>query len=660
MQYIKQIMLLVILTISWKCQAEEVKEIWLDELGESSYYIQDWGLPRINKAVTMTPLTVKGIVYERGIGTHAISRMLFDIGKKAKTLSGLAGADDNTPFACNLQFKILGDRKELWRSGIMRKGDHAKPFNIDLSGIDKVLLLVEECGDGMMYDRADWLNVKFTTLGDVQPIPVWPKPIAKEKYILTPQSPDAPQINNPLTYGARPGNPFLMPIMVSGKRPMTYKAKGLPKGLKLNRKTGLITGSTNTNGNFKVRLQATNEKGTDEKEITLKIGSEIMLTPPMGWNSWNCWRFAADDQKVRDAARIMHEKLQAYGWTYVNIDDGWEADERTPEGELLANEKFPDFKTLINHIHSLGLKFGIYSSPGWTTCGKHIGSYQHELTDAKTWEKWGVDYLKYDYCGYAAIEKDSEEKTIQEPFIVMRDALNQIKRDIVYCVGYGAPNVWNWGAEAGGNLWRTTRDINDQWNIVMAIGCFQDVCAYASAPGKYNDPDMLVVGKLGPGWGAKSHDSDLTADEQYAHISLWSILSAPLLLGCDMTAIDDFTLGLLTNPEVIAVNQDPLVAPATKLTVPNGQIWYKKLYDGSYALGFFQMDPYFILWDQDKAVNIQQQKYNFNFALNQLGIQGKVKIRDLWRQKDLGIFSSSYETSIPYHGVSLIKITPIK
>ena len=211
-----------------------------------------------------------------------------------------------------------------------------------------------------------------------------------------------------------------------------------------------------------------------------------------------------------------------------------------------------------------------------------------------------------------------------------------------------------------GNLWRTTRDINDQWNIVMAIGCFQDVCAYVSAPGKYNDPDMLVVGKLGPGWGAKSHDSDLTADEQYAHISLWSILSAPLLLGCDMTAIDDFTLGLLTNPEVIAVNQDPLVAPATKLTVPNGQIWYKKLYDGSYALGFFQMDPYFILWDQDKAVNIQQQKYNFNFALNQLGIQGKVKIRDLWRQKNLGIFSGSYETSIPYHGVSLIKITPIK
>lgn len=660
MRYLKQIMLLAMVAISWNCQSQQLKEIWLDELGESSYYIQDWGLPRANKAVTMTPLTVKGVVYERGMGTHAISRMLFETGGNACSISGLAGADDNSPFACHLQFKIVGDRQELWRSGILRKGDAAQPFHVDLSGIDKVLLLVEECGDGMMYDRADWLNVKFITRGEVKPIPVWAKPIAKKKYILTPPAPDSPRINNPLVYGARPGNPFLMPIMASGKKPMKYGVTGLPEGLKLNPETGLITGSTQAKGDFKLRLKASNAKGTDEKEITLKLGNEIMLTPPMGWNSWNCWRFSADDGKVRDAARIMHEKLQAYGWTYVNIDDGWEADERTPEGVLPPNGKFPDFKALTDYIHSLGLKFGIYSSPGWTTCGKHLGSYQHELTDAQTWEKWGVDYLKYDYCGYAEIEKDSEEKTIQEPYIVMRDALDKVKRDIVYCVGYGAPNVWKWGAEAGGNQWRTTRDINDQWNIVMAIGCFQDVCAHASAPGKYNDPDMLVVGKLGPGWGAKSHDSDLTVDEQYAHISLWSLLSAPLLLGCDMSAMDDFTLSLLTNAEVIAVNQDPLVAPATKLTVPNGQIWYKKLYDGSYALGFFQMDPYFILWDQDTAESIQQQDYSFEIALKQLGINGKVKVRDLWRQKDIGTFSGSYQARVPYHGASLFKITPIK
>lgn len=380
----------------------------------------------------------------------------------------------------------------------------------------------------------------------------------------------------------------------------------------------------------------------------------------MGWNSWNCWGFSVDDAKVRDAARAMHEKLLAYGWTYVNIDDGWPADTRSADGRLLPNEKFPDFKGLSDYVHSLGLKFGIYSSPGPTTCGNYPGSYRHELTDARTWAEWGVDYLKHDYCGYLQIERDSEEKTIQEPYVVMRKALDQVDRDIVYCVGYGAPNVWNWGAEAGGNLWRTTRDITDEWNVVTAIGCFQDVCAQATAPGRYNDPDMLVVGRLGHGWGADAHESELTPDEQYAHISLWAVLSAPLLIGCDMRAIDDFTLGLLTNSEVIAVNQDPLVAPAVKRVVPNGQVWYKKLCDGSYALGFFQLDPYFVLWDQDEAEAIQEQNYEFEFDLRELGIGGKAEVRDLWRQQDLGTCTGTLRALVPYHGVSLVRITPVE
>ena len=134
----------------------------------------------------------------------------------------------------------------------------------------------------------------------------------------------------------------------------------------------------------------------------------------MGWNSWNCWALSVDDQKVRDAAKLMNTRLHSYGWEYVNIDDGWEAPERRANGEILSNDKFPDFKALSDYIHSQGLKFGIYSSPGATTCGGHVGSYQHEEIDAKTWANWGVDYLKYDYCGYLEIERNSEEKTIQE------------------------------------------------------------------------------------------------------------------------------------------------------------------------------------------------------------------------------------------------------
>ena len=638
----------------------DVIKIRLDELGVSPCYLQDWGSPQVNQSVLGTPLTVNGTVYKHGLGTHSISRILLDLKGKANSISGLAGADDNNMYAGKLQFKIIGDCKLLWSSGIMRKGDAVRKFNVNLVGIKKVLLLVEECGDGIMYDHADWLEVSIATSGKVIPVPVWPKPIMKNKYILTPEASDTPKINNALSYGERPGKPFLWGIMASGNRPMSFQAIGLPDGLSIDQTTGFIRGKVVQTGNYKVLLVASNSKGTDRKEVVIKIGDKIALTPPMGWNSWNCWGLGVDDQKVRDAARMMHDKLYAYGWNYVNIDDGWEASQRSSEGKILSNEKFPDFKELTDYIHSQGLKFGIYSSPGRTTCGGHIGSYQHELADAQIWEHWGVDYLKYDHCSYSEIQENAEEKSIQAPYLVMRDALNKVNRDVVFCVGYGAPNVWNWGKAAGGNQWRTTRDITDEWNVVTAIGCFQDVCASATAPGCYNDPDMLVIGKLGKGWGAKMHDSYLTPDEQYSHISLWSLLSAPMLIGCDMGDMDGFTLNLLTNSEVISIDQDPLASPAHKILTEQGQIWYKKLYDGSFAVGFFNMNPYFVLWNQEDALKIQEKQYSFTLALDALGIKGKVMIRDLWRQKDLGIFVSSFHTSVPYHGVTLIKIIPIR
>lgn len=640
------------------CDKKPLNQVWLDEFGQDSSYVQDWGMVEINRSVVHTPLTVNGVVYERGIGAHSISRLLYKVGGDAVSISGLAGADDQNLFAGKLQFKIIGDKKVLWQSGVMQKGDPVKEFNVSLKGIDKVLLLVEECGDGIMYDHADWLNVNIETKGVVKPIPAWPKPIAKEKYILTPKASDQPVINNPLVFGARPGNAFLWSVMATGIKPMTFDAEGLPEGVLIDKKTGYLTGKALKKGDYKVKLVASNKAGKAEKEVLIKIGDEIAITPTMGWNSWNCWGLSVNDQKVRDAAKMMNEKLHSHGWEYVNIDDGWEAGERSAKKEILPNEKFPSFKNLTDYIHDLGLKFGIYSSPGMITCGGHIGSYQHEHIDAKTWANWGVDYLKYDYCGYLEIEKDSEEKTIQEPYLVMRDALNNVDRDIVYCVGYGAPNVWNWGAEAGGNQWRTTRDITDEWNVVTAIGTFQDVCADATAPGKNNDADMLVVGKLGQGWGSKVHDSYLTADEQYSHISLWCLLSSPLLIGCDMADLDDFTLNLLTNNEVIAINQDPLVEPAKKKLVENGQIWTKKLHDGSYAVGFFHVDPYFILWDQDDAESMQRRDYGFKLLLSELGIEGKATVRDLWRQKDLGQIDQFFETSVPYHGVTFVRVIP--
>ncbi len=633
------------------------KVVWLDELDVKTMY-QDWGDAQVNKSILGTPLQVAGTKYKRGIGTHSISRYLVNLDGKAKSFSGLVGADDRNDYAGNMEFRILADEKVIWQSGIMHKGMPAKPFNVNLKNVQKLALLVTEGGDGIMYDHADWLEAKFETSGNVIPEPVKPEPIVSEKYILTPKPGDQPKINNSKVFGVRPGNPFLLTIAATGKRPMLFSVSNLPEGLKLDANTGIISGSISKKGTYPVILHAENSNGKDSRVLRIEVGDEICLTPPMGWNSWNCWGLKVNEQKVKDAADFMSQNLKNHGWTYINIDDGWEASARTPDGELLGNDKFPDFKRLCSYIHDQGLKFGIYSSPGPKTCGGHLGSYEHEDRDAQTWADWGVDYLKYDYCFYCDIAPNPTEELIKEPYVVMRNSLDKVNRDIVYCVGYGAPNVWNWGLEAGGNQWRTTRDITDDWNIVRSIGFFQDVCAHVTRPGRYNDPDMLVVGKLGLGWGSKVHDSYLTADEQYSHISLWCILSAPLLIGCDMSDIDDFTMNLLTNDEVIAIDQDAAVMPAVKIQKENGQIWYKYLEDGSIAVGFFNVDPYFILWNKDESESIQKARYKMTLDFDELQIKGKYKVRDLWRQKDLGIFSDQFSTDVAYHGVTFVKLTP--
>lgn len=206
MGYLRFFALLAVVGMACDSRAQGTKEVWLDEL-DLSFCIQDWGLPQADRSVLDTPLTVGGVVYGRGVGTHSISRMLFGLGGDAVSMTGAVGADDKNLFAGKHRFKILGDRKVLWDSGVMRKGDAARAFDVDLSGLDKVLLLVEEAGDGIMYDHADWLEVKITTRGEVEPLPVWARPISKGKYILTPASPETPQINNPLVYGARPAIP---------------------------------------------------------------------------------------------------------------------------------------------------------------------------------------------------------------------------------------------------------------------------------------------------------------------------------------------------------------------------------------------------------------------------------------------------------------------
>ncbi len=222
----------------------------------------------------------------------------------------------------------------------------------------------------------------------------------------------------------------------------------------------------------------------------------------------------------------------------------------------------------------------------------------------------------------------------------MRDALNKVNRDIVYSLcQYGMSNVWQWGAEVGGNLWRTTGDITDTWESMSSIGFSQVEMAPYAKPGNWNDPDMLVVGWVG--WGPSLHPTKLTPDEQYTHISLWCLLSSPLLIGCDLERLDDFTLNLLTNDEVLAIDQDPMgnqAAPVIK--EGDVQVWLKTLEDGNKAFGIF---------------NLADSTINYTLNLDKVGLSEATVLRDLWRQKDLGTFTGTFQAGIPAHGVVLVK-----
>jgi alpha-galactosidase len=355
----------------------------------------------------------------------------------------------------------------------------------------------------------------------------------------------------------------------------------------------------------------------------------LARTPPMGWNSWNHFEGKIDDATVRSVAdAIVSSGMAKAGYTYVNIDDTWEAT-RDAAGNITTNRKFPDMKTLADYVHSKGLKIGIYSSPGPQTCAGYEGSYGHELQDAKTYAGWGIDYLKYDWCSAHAIYKDSDMRAVYQK---MGDALHSVGRPIVYSLcQYGREQVWTWGAKVGGNLWRTTGDISDDWSSMETIGFKQAEISQYIKPGHWNDPDMLEVGNGG-----------MTDEEYRVHMSLWCLLAAPLLAGNDVRNMSDATLAMLTNAEVIAVDQDRAARPVKRMVQgDNTEVWTRPLEDGSVAVGLFNRDA------QDKAVRV---------TWSAVGLTGSLKARDLWKHQDVSLSGDTYTATVAKHGVIMLRV----
>lgn len=493
------------------------------------------------------------------------------------------------------------------------------------------------------YNRGDFVNIE-ATYTDAQS----GKTLTKQyipPYILTPAAPEKPRYNGALVYGVRPGSPVIFRIAMSGVRPMKFSVENLPEGLHLDADQGIISGSLKKQGEYKMMLVADNAKGHEEQEFTIKVGDKIALTPPMGWNSWNCWGLSVSQEKVMSSAQALIDKgLADYGYSYINVDDAWESAERNADGTIGTNEKFPDMKALGTWLHEHGLRFGIYSSPGDLTCGSYLGSLGHEEQDAKTYNEWGVDYLKYDWCGYSReFDKSPDHTTAAyiRPYMLMEKYLREQPRDIFYSLcQYGMADVWEWGPYVDANSWRTTGDITDTWESLHDIGFVRQAhLAQYAAPGHWNDPDMLCVGKVG--WSDKLRDSRLTPDEQYTHISLWSLLAANMLIGCDIAQMDDFTLSLLCNNEVNAVNQDVLGLQARPVYSEDGiQVWMRRLADGGRAVGIFNLG--------DKHATV-----SYSRILDSCGLQRRTSVRDLWRQTDLPREGSCF---IPTHGVKYLKV----
>jgi alpha-galactosidase len=360
----------------------------------------------------------------------------------------------------------------------------------------------------------------------------------------------------------------------------------------------------------------------------------LVRTPPMGWNSWNKFHDKFDDATVRAMADAMVASgMSKVGYTYIIVDEGWSSS-RDATGKITGNARFPDMKALAGYVHSKGLKIGIYSSPGPQVCGGYQGSYGHEEEDAQTFADWGYDYLKYDWCSAGGIYGTAD---LQGAYQKMGEALEKTKRPIVYSLcEYGSGDVWKWGAKTGGNLWRTTFDISDNWASMERIGFANLDIVDNAETGHWNDPDMLEVGNGG-----------MTADEYRTHISLWAMLRAPLIAGNDLRSMTDETKSILMNPGIIAIDQDPDAKPAQVQSVDGkSEVLVRPLSGDAYAVGLFNRG------DKPAAISFRWDSLHLGIGL---GFR-RIEARDLWKQATFPMEGDSYTATVPPHAVVMLRV----
>lgn len=495
----------------------------------------------------------------------------------------------------------------------------------------------------------------------------------EENEILTPLPGPALRINGPKIYGVRPNKKILYRIPCQGERPVDFEIAGLPEGLVLDEDQGIISGvSPSEKGEYLLKIIAKNGHGEASRDLKLVVGDKIALTPPAGWNSWGGHMLMITDEIMRKTADLFVEQgLADVGFQYISVDDCWMkmspdayfnrpqgkieqhegfdyeglvGEVRDVKGNIIPNKNFPDMKALTDYIHSYGLKVGLYSSPGFATCQRFAGSLYHEALDARQYAEWGFDLLKYDLCmGRERLNEFEANGMDQADFWEpMAKYLRIQDRDIFYNLcQYGQENPWTWAPGLSIQSWRIGGDLNHNVEnyFEQALRIATDLREY-SKPGQWNDPDFMYIDKLTDHrkMVAPPKDIPLNTNERYQYVTLWSVVAAPFFFSCNINEINEFTVRLLANADVLNINQDELGYVGKVIRDSNQEVVIlKKLANGSLAVAVFNRDP--------------ENERNIKIAWGEIGEYSEMSVYDVWRQKEIGKMKSGMNVKLSADGV---------
>lgn len=495
----------------------------------------------------------------------------------------------------------------------------------------------------------------------------------------------APRINGPTIYGVRPGSPIIYRLPVTGTRPLTLSAEGLPAGVTFDAAKGILGGAAIVRGTNVVTFVARNAEGEARRTIRLVVGDTISLTPPLGFNTFGGLGGGPmmNETNVRASFRALIDKgLVDHGYAFCNLDDGWQGLRGGAYNAIQPNAKFGDMKKLFDEMHAEGLKAGLYSTPWGTSyqylsggssdspdgawdgdksrkTGWRVKKYLFDVNDIRQFAAWGCDYFKYDWW-----MGDKPHRPDIPQFVYasrMSAALYAQPRDIVFELSNAAPFKQAEDFLQAANLMRTGSDLIDIWSHAAAaknkslpewaMGVLDTMVKMRrwqpyNRPGHWNMPCPLRVGMLG-GWDEKPlAPTRLTKDEQITHISLWCLWSSPMIIGAPIDKLDDWTLGLLTNDEMLDLDQDALGIQAIDHETEGGRALVKPLENGDVAIGLFNIDD-----DGAKTVRV---------AWSTAGISGAWRVRDLWSRTDLGTAADSLAAEVPQHGARVFRLSPIR